>query len=105
MPTVSSPPATLTRPTTPPFFGSGGPGVGGPNVDVDGYGTADNNALVTQVANAHPHNLKASPVWWAVGSLVVGLVLLRAVHWRKTIIEGSEEGRVGEARERAEAEA
>lgn len=84
-------------PTMPPFIGAGnGAGASmGVNEDVDGYGTAGNNALVTQIANDHPHSLKVSPVWWAVGALVVGLVLLRAVHWRKTVLEGGAEARVG----------
>lgn len=96
-------------PTLPPFLGGGGSAAGSPSLsgtdDVDGYGTAGNNALMTQVANAHPHNLKVSPVWWAIGSLVVGLLLLRGVHWRQTILEGGENARVGRASERAEAEA
>lgn len=83
-------------PTMPPFIGgSNGSGAGlGVNEDVDGFGTAGNNALVTQIAADHPHNMKVSPVWWAVISLVVGLTLLRAVHWRKTV-EGGVEARAG----------
>lgn len=94
-------------PTMPPFLGGnagGNVGVGGA-VQVGGYGTSDNNAQVTSVANAHPHNLKVSPVWWAVGSLLLGLLLLQGVHWRKTILEGDEGVRVGAASERASAEA
>lgn len=73
-------------PTMPPFLGanastggmSGSPGADG----VGGYGTAGNNQLVTQIAAQNPHNLKVSPVWWTVGALVGGLILLKVVHWR-----------------------
>lgn len=93
-------------PTMPPFLGAAnGAGASmGVNDNVGGYGTAGNNAMVTQIAAEHPHSLKVSPVWWAIGSLVVGLVLLRAVHWRK-VVEGGEHARVGAATERADAEA
>lgn len=93
-------------PSMPPFVGAangGGSSMGmGGYSDVDGYGTADNNAQVTAIANANPHNLKVSPVWWAVGSLLGGLFLLQVVHWRKTTLEGaSESAHVGGARESA----
>lgn len=93
-------------PTMPPFLGgsSGGNVSASGNVNVGGYGTSDNNALVTSVAQAHPHNLKVSPTWWAVIALVVGLLLLQGVHWRKTILEGDEGVHVGPASERADAE-
>lgn len=77
-------------PTMPPFIGSGsGSALGAGMEGVGGYGTAGNNALVTQIASENPHNLKVSPVWWAVGALVVGLVALKVVHWR-SLEEGSE---------------
>lgn len=95
-------------PTMPPFIGAAN-GAGsslGAMEGVGGYGTAGNNAQVTQVASEHPHNLKVSPVWWAVASLVVGLSLLRAVHWRRTTLEGIEErGNVGPVREAASEQA
>jgi hypothetical protein len=93
-------------PTMPPFIGAantaGGMGSAAGMEGVGGYGTATNNTLTTAIANSNPHNLKVSPVWWAVIALVVGLVLLRAVHWRETTLEGFDErGHVGEAHENA----
>lgn len=77
-------------PTMPPYLGNGAPaGMGGAE-GVGGYGTAGNNAQVTAIAAANPYSLKVSPVWWAVGALVVGLTLLNAVHWRKTILESGD---------------
>jgi hypothetical protein len=94
-------------PTMPPFMGSGGgtAAPGGSVNGVGGYGTASNNTLTTSIANANSHNWKVSPVWWAIVALIVGLVLLKSVHWRDTILEGEESGRAGPVRERAEAEA
>lgn len=78
-------------PSMPPFMGStNGPGSSmGLSEGVGGYGTAGNNATVTAIAAEHPHNLKVSPVWWAVIFLIVGILLLRGVHWRKTTLEGA----------------
>jgi hypothetical protein len=92
-------------PTMPPFIGAANTGAGAGMAagmeGVGGYGTATNNTLATSVANANPHNLKVSPVWWAVIALVVGLVLLKGVHWRSTTLEGFDErghaGPVGES--------
>jgi hypothetical protein len=84
-------------PTMPPYLGAGYGGAvnaqgaaptggGGGSVtdgeNVDGYGTAGNNATVTQVAADNPLHLKVSPLWWTIGALIVGLILLRLVHWR-----------------------
>ena len=91
-------------PTMPPFIGAANGGYAAPGAmeGVGGYGTAGNNALMTQVAAEHPHNLKVSPVWWAVGALLVGLTLLKGVHWRNTTLEGFEErGNVGPVSEAA----
>lgn len=93
-------------PTMPPFIGAAntgsGMGAAAGMEGVGGYGTATNNTLTTAIASANPHNWKVSPVWWAIVALVVGLVLLRAVHWRETTLEGFDErGHVGEARENA----
>lgn len=93
-------------PTMPPFIGAsntaGFSGTGAME-GVGGYGTAGNNNLAALVANQNPHNWKVSPVWWAVILLVAGLLLLKAVNWRETTLEGFEEhGNVGSARERAE---
>jgi hypothetical protein len=91
-------------PTMPPYMGGGGgvAAMGGAE-GVGGYGTAGNNQQTTAIAAAHPWNAKVSPVVWAVGALIGGLVLLDAIHWRKTILEGSESGTVGAAREEASA--
>ena len=95
-------------PTQPPFIGQangGGTSLGGME-GVGGYGTAGNNALVTATAANNPFNLKVSPVFWAVGALVVGLVLLKAVHWRALASEGiSGHAEVGAGRGDASEEA
>lgn len=79
-------------PSMPPFIG-GTSGVGGNAVaeGVGGYGTAPNNTTVAGLANANPWNTKVSPVWWAIILLLVGLMLLKAVSWRETTLEGAEE--------------
>lgn len=97
-------------PTMPPFIGAsntaGGTGSAWGMEGVGGYGTSGNNALVTGIAANNPTSLKASPLWWAVGFLLIGLILLKGIHWRETTLEGfSEKGRVGEAREAASEEA
>lgn len=79
-------------PTIPPYVNGGSVGLGGSAggagmVGVGGYGTADNNSTVTAIANANPHSLKVSPVWWTVGLLLIGLFLLKAVNWRDTVLE------------------
>jgi hypothetical protein len=93
-------------PTIPPFIGAantGGFSGAGMVESVGGYGTAGNNSLVAAISGANPHHWKVSPTWWVVVFLVVGLVLLRAIHWRDTVLEGFEEsGRFGPASERAE---
>lgn len=94
-------------PSMPPFIGSantaGGSGGAYGQEGVGGYGTAGNNALVAGTANANPHNWKVSPVWWAIVLLLGGLVALKGIHWRDTILEsGSEHGRLGAAEEHAE---
>lgn len=93
-------------PTMPPFiaqYNSGGAGGAFGLEGVGGYGTAGNNNTVTAVANANPWNLKVSPLPWALAFLIIGLVLLKGIHWRETTLEGFEEhGHLGEARERAE---
>lgn len=96
-------------PTMPPYIGAangGGSTLGAGMEGVGGYGTAGNNATATALANANPHNLKVSPVWWAVGALVLGLLALRGTAWRRTTLEGiDEQGRVGPIRESASEEA
>ena len=91
-------------PAYPPFMGGGMQTAPGSEA-VGGYGTAGNNAMATQIAAAHPFNPRVSPVLWAVVGLVVSLILLKAVHWRETIIEGKEGLDLGPAHENAEAAA
>lgn len=91
-------------PSYPPYIG--GAGTSAPGMEnVGGYGTAGANSLATGIAAAHPWSFKLSPVWTAVLGLVVSLLLLKAIHWRETILEGEESARVGPVGERAEAEA
>lgn len=83
-------------PTMPPFLGGGGSGTGLGIEGVGGYGTAGGNLTATAIAGANPWNPKVSSVWWAVILLVVGLMLLKAVHWRETILESGHAGPVHE---------
>lgn len=94
-------------PTMPPFISSynsgGASGAAFGLEGVGGYGTAGNNNAVAGVAGSHPWNPKVSPLPWAIVFLILGLVLLKGIHWRETTLEGFEEhGHLGEARERAE---
>jgi hypothetical protein len=91
-------------PTMPPYISAPGTSSSSTGLEgVGGYGTAANNTLATAVASQNPFNLKVSPVLWAVGLLLIGLVLLKGIHWRETTLEGfSEQGHVGPASERAE---
>ena len=86
-------------PTMPAFIG--GSQASGGYSSVNGYGTADNNSTVTAVAAAHPFNWKVSPVLWAVVGLVVSLLLIQKIHWRKTILEGEEHVGILGSREEA----
>ena len=87
-------------PTMPPFLGGSSSGSGS-LAAVNGYGTADNNSMVTSIAAMHPFNWKVSPVLWAVIGLVVSILLIQKIHWRKTILEGEERIGIGGAREEA----
>lgn len=91
-------------PSMPPFLGGGAAASAGME-SVAGYSTAGSNAINAQAAAAHPWSVKLSPVWWAVIGLLGSLLLLRAVHWRDTMLEGKESARVGGASEAAEAAA
>lgn len=74
-------------PIVPPFAsatGAGSAGVSG-YASVNGYGTAENNGSVAAVAAANPFSLKVSPVWWAIGALVGGVLVLQAVSWHETV--------------------
>lgn len=51
--------------------------------DVGGYGTADNNGLATAIAADNPWSFRDSPVLPALLFLIVGLVGLRLIHWRR----------------------
>lgn len=96
-------------PTMPPFIGAsntaGGVGAAAGMEGVGGYGTAANNTTVAGIAGANAHHWAVSPVWWAIGALIAGLLLLKWINWRETTLEGLEEhGHVGPLTERAEEE-
>lgn len=79
-------------PSYPPFMSAAmGVSPGSGVSQVGGYGTADNNAVAALAANQNPHSLRVSPTWWAVIGLVAALMLLKAVHWRETILESGDE--------------
>lgn len=96
-------------PQLPPFLGgsaAGAPGTGTGGENVNGYGTAGGNYLATSIAGSNPHHFAVAPTWWVVIFLLVGLLLLKGVHWRDTTLEGFEAGgRVGPARAEASEEA
>lgn len=89
-------------PSYPPFIGGSVQSSPG-SESVGGYGTAGQNQLATSIAAAHPWNLRASPTLWAVSGLVLALVCLKAVHWRETLLEGSESAHAGDVHEEASA--
>lgn len=66
-------------PTIPPIVGNSGGGYGGPGNAVGGGGTA--NDATAAVAADNPWSLKLSPLPWALGFLIVGLLGLRWIHW------------------------
>jgi hypothetical protein len=95
-------------PTMPPYIGASNTGgaLGAGATNVGGYGTADNNSTVTAIAAANPFNARVSPLWWAIGLLILGLLLLNGVHWRKVTLGGAEEhAHVGSVEEHAGANA
>jgi hypothetical protein len=91
-------------PSYPPYVGGALQSAPG-SESVGGYGTAGNNALATAIAGSAPWSFKMSPVIFATVGLVVSLVLLKAIHWRETMLEGDESARIGPVSERAEAAA
>lgn len=94
----------VVSPTIPPIMGIGtiggvASGSGGLGLQTVGeYGTADNNAAATAEAQAHPFSLTRSPVLWAIGLLLLGLVLLQVINWHETVDESAS---VGKSHERA----
>jgi hypothetical protein len=88
-------------PTIPPVMGVGMVGgmansSGGVGYQsVNGYGTADNNAAAAAAAGDQPFSLKSSPVLWAVGLLVFGLVALQAINWHETVEASGKVGKEG----------
>lgn len=87
----------------PPMVGSGSSGsVAGGTEQVGGYGTAGQNITATQQAAQMPFGLRESPLWWAMIAAVIGIAGLTIIHWRKTVIGGSEAAHVGPAEERAD---
>lgn len=77
----------------PPMVGVGGGGAGAGVMGTDvvgGYGTAGNNAAATIKANLNPWSLRDSPVGWAIIGLIISVVGLSAIHWRKTTLAGAD---------------
>jgi hypothetical protein len=88
----------------PPYKGAGGAMTQAPGSEsIGGYGTAGNNNIVASIGAAHPWNPRVSPVPWALAGLIGSLLVLKAVHWRETILEGREGIDIGPAHEHAEA--
>lgn len=80
-------------PIIPPMYGgSASIGTGTTASSVNGMGTADNNGAATQIAANNPHNWKVSPVWWAIGALVGGVLALQFVSFRETVDEHGHAG-------------
>lgn len=65
-------------PTLPPIVG-GSSGYGAPHI-MGGGNTA--NDAVAGMAGERPFDLRLSPLPWALGFLILGLLGLRWVHWR-----------------------
>jgi hypothetical protein len=65
-----------TQPTTPPFAGSAG---GSAFAAPGGVDTANNTGA--QIAAANPFHPRYSPLPWAIGLLLFGLIGLRIFHW------------------------
>jgi hypothetical protein len=71
-------------PSTPPTMGSisatGGPS---PVMSVGGYSTAASRGAAAAIAGAKPFSVKHSAVVPALGMLIVGLVLMWWIFWKK----------------------
>lgn len=75
-------------PSYPPFLGMGGNQAmlnSGAQSNVGGYGTADNNGMMTANAAGSPFNLRVSPLPWAIAALLIGLAGLHFFHWREVV--------------------
>jgi hypothetical protein len=46
------------------------------------WGQTTGEGTIAQEEPSSPFSFKQSPLWWGLGALIVGLVLLRYVHWR-----------------------
>ena len=79
--TTGVPNASPTLPPAMAALDSASGGVGGVYETVGGYGTATSNTALTAQAAAAPMSLKHSPVLWAVGLLLVSVLLLGKIHW------------------------
>lgn len=82
------PPGLVVGPATAAgvYTGAAGgiaPSTSGYVAGVEGYGTADNNALATARAADNPWSFRDSPVLPALLFLIVGLLGLRLIHWRR----------------------
>lgn len=70
-----------------PMYGKAGPtsagATSGSYADSTSYGTAENNDLATAIAGSDPFSFRDSPVLPAILMLLVGLIGLRVIHWRR----------------------
>ena len=82
--------------------GGGATGSGGALAEaVGGYGTAGQNAAATAIASTNPWSLKASPTIWFVILLILSLVLIGKIFWRKQTSVLGESAHAGPASEGA----
>jgi len=90
----------------PPMLPGGATSGGGGSIgeSIGGYGTAGQNLAAAQMAGNSPFSLRRAPTVWTVLLLIIGLVMLSAVHWRKTTLGGARENaHLGPASEGGEA--
>lgn len=98
-------PQPISNVNFPPMVTGSPSGSSAMTESVGGYGTAGQNVIATAQAAAHPFGLRESPLWWAIIGLIVSIVGLSVVHWRKTTLAGGRENlHVGSASEEGGAE-
>lgn len=73
-------------PAYPPFMAGAAAMTNTPGTEaVGGYGTANNNGVMTSAAHNAPWNPRVSPLPWALAALLIGLGGLHFFHWREVI--------------------
>ena len=98
-------PQPISNVNFPPMVTGSPSGQSAMTESIGGYGTAGQNVIATAQAAANPWGFRESPLWWAIIGLVVSIVGLSVIHWRKTTLAGAGENlHVGRAREEGEAE-